>query len=194
MILSPISIAFLAFSMSADACAAAAARGAATRPTFLVALRTGLVFGVIEAFTPLAGWAAGRAAGRYVADYDHWIALILLAAVGGRMAVEALAKLRRRKRVESVAPTGGGILRLVATAVATSIDAAAVGVTLAFAGVDILLVAAAIGLTTFLLTTAGQLAGRLAGEKFGPRIELAGGLGLVGIGASIFLAHGGLSG
>ena len=78
--MTPASIAILSFSMSADACAAAMARGAATRPTFPAALRNGLVFGVIEALTPLLGWAVGLAASAYIAAVDHWVAFVLLSA------------------------------------------------------------------------------------------------------------------
>ena len=89
--MSPIAILILAFSMSADAFAAAIARGAATRPTPLQALRGALVFGGVEAVTPLIGWAIGLAASAYVAAIDHWIAFILLAGVGAHMIRAALS-------------------------------------------------------------------------------------------------------
>ena len=91
--MTPASIAILAFSMSADACAAAMARGASTRPTLPMAIRSGLVFGIIEAITPLLGWTVGLAASGYIAAIDHWVAFLLLGAVGGKMSSESVRRL-----------------------------------------------------------------------------------------------------
>lgn len=184
----PFSIAVLAFSMSADACAAAMARGAATRPRFWSAIRCGAVFGTIEAITPILGWVIGLAASRYIAAVDHWIAFILLGVVGGKMAFESIRRLGKPVEDEEPVRTGG-LLSLVLTAVATSIDAAAVGVTLALVSVNIVSVALAIGAATFTMATAGLLVGRAVGARFGPIVELIGGLGLVAIGVGILLEH-----
>jgi putative Mn2+ efflux pump MntP len=86
-------------------------------------------------------------------------------------------------------PRRAGALALVATAIGTSIDAAAVGVGLAFIGVNIWVVAASIGLSTFILTTVGMLIGKAVGAKFGKRAELLGGLALIGIGCVILVEH-----
>jgi putative Mn2+ efflux pump MntP len=186
--MTPVSIAVLAFSMSADACAAAMARGAATRPGFLAAVRGGLVFGSIETLTPLIGWALGLAASGYIAAIDHWVAFTLLGIVGWKMAIEAVARIGKA-RAEVEQPRRSGLLSLVLTAFATSIDAAAVGVTLALVNVNIVSVALAIGATTFTLATAGLMVGRSFGARFGPIIELIGGLGLFAIGTAILLEH-----
>jgi putative Mn2+ efflux pump MntP len=79
--------------MSADACAAAMARGASTKPRLSSAIRSGLVFGMIEALTPFLGRAAGRAASGFIAAIDHWVAFILLGIVGGKMAIESVVRL-----------------------------------------------------------------------------------------------------
>lgn len=191
--MTPAAIAVLAFSMSADACAAAMARGAATRPRFWAAVRSGAVFGAIEAITPLLGWVLGVAAASYVAAVDHWVAFGLLGAVGGRMVVESLRRLKEPTAAEDE-PASGGLASLVLTAIATSIDAAAVGVTLALVNVNIVAVALAIGATTFLLATTGLLIGRAIGTRFGPLVELFGGLGLIAIGLGILLEHTGYIG
>jgi manganese efflux pump family protein len=185
--MTPFSVAVLAFSMSADACAAAVARGAARRPSWPQAIRAGLVFGAIETITPILGWILGLAAAGFVASVDHWIAFLLLGAVGGKMIVEAI----RRKAGDETADErpGGHRLGLVATAIGTSIDAAAVGVTLAFLNANILLIAAAIGLATFSLATLGMVLGRALGTRFGSVVELLGGVGLVAIGTKILLEH-----
>ena len=191
--MTPASIAILSFSMSADACAAAMARGAATRPSLPSALRNGLVFGVIEALTPLLGWAVGLAASAYIAAVDHWVAFALLGVVGGKMVIESLGRFGSDPG-DSASASKAGFAALVVTAIATSIDAAAVGVTLALVEANIVLIALAIGATTFLLTTGGQLVGRAAGARFGPAVELIGGVGLIGIGTKILLDHTGLLG
>ena len=124
--MSPLAVAVLAFSMSIDAFIAALSRGAATQgATFGAALRTGMVFGAVETLTPIAGWALGVAAGRYVAAVDHWIAFGLLAAVGGRMIFHAVT---RSDETPPPRPRGAAITVLLATAVGSSLDAMAVGV------------------------------------------------------------------
>jgi putative Mn2+ efflux pump MntP len=179
--------------MSADACAAAMARGAATRPRFSAAVKGGLVFGGIEMLSPLLGWTLGLAASSYIAAIDHWVAFVLLGIVGWKMAIEAVARIGKSDSKQDL-PRQGGRLTLVVTAFATSIDAAAVGVTLALVNVNIVSVALAIGATTFTLATAGLMIGRSFGARFGPIIELIGGLGLFVIGTGILLEHTGVIG
>lgn len=186
--MTPTSIVILAFSMSADAFAAALARGASLRPTVGGAFRGGLVFGAIESATPLLGWAIGLASRAYVAAVDHWIAFALLVLVGGKMVVDGAGRIRTGEQ-EAERPAGSGLSGLVLTAIATSVDAAAVGVTLALVDADIVIVALAIGATTFFLATTGLLVGRVAGRRFGPGVEMAGGLGLIAIGARILVDH-----
>jgi putative Mn2+ efflux pump MntP len=175
----------LAFSMSADAFAAALGKGAALqRPRLREALRTGVVFGIIEAITPVMGWAAGLAASSYITAIDHWIAFGLLAAIGGKMIWESARPSDGRHK-----PERHSLKILVATAIGTSIDAMAVGVTLAFIDGDIVATALAIGCATFWMATAGILIGRFIGEKFGRIAEAIGGLGLIVIGAKILIEH-----
>lgn len=186
--MSPAAIAILAIGMSIDAFIASIGRGARLRQArFLEALRTGLVFGAIETLTPVIGWTLGLAASRYVAAVDHWIAFLLLAFVGGRMVVHAM----RAPSVEAdtAAQPEHGLATLLATAIGTSIDAMAVGVSLAFLEVNIAVVAAAIGLATFLMSTGGMLMGRFVGARFGRWAEIAGGLALIGLGLSILHTH-----
>lgn len=190
--MTPFSIAVLALSMSADACAAAIGRGAVHRPSLPVALRTGLVFGTVEAITPLIGWSFGLAASSFVTEIDHWIAFVLLAGVGGKMAIEGLS--RERAAEADAAPAGTGRLALVATAIGTSIDAAAVGVTLALLNANILVIALAIGCATFTLATIGLLIGRAVGARFGGIVEVLGGMALVILGVKILAEHTGFLG
>ncbi|WP_312526965.1 manganese efflux pump MntP family protein [Paracoccus sp. (in: a-proteobacteria)] len=182
--MSPIAIGFLAVSMSVDAFVASLGQGAtAKRPNFSHALRTGVLFGVIEALTPLIGWALGVAASQYVQAFDHWIAFTLLGAVGLRMVLQAL-------RAHDDAPQGRGSLwALIATAIGTSIDAMVVGVSLAFLDVNILLIALAIGLATMTMSTTGVLAGRFLGNRLGRIVEVFGGLALIVFGTTILIEH-----
>lgn len=183
--MTPVTIAVLAVSMSVDAFAVSVGRGAAIgRPRFSETLRTGAVFGVVEAITPVIGWAAGVAASRVVEAVDHWIAFALLAAVGLHMLFSALAK-----KEQDQAPVGRSVTVLVATAIGTSLDAMAVGVSLAFLDVNILVIAVAIGLATFLMSSGGMMVGRLIGERFGRVAEAVAGVALVGLGASILVEH-----
>ena len=177
----------LALAMSTDAFAAAVGKGIALeRPHWPEALRTGLIFGVIEASTPVVGWLVGSAAAVYVTAWDHWIAFALLGLLGVRMII---AGLRADEAVETAKPDRHSFWLLAATGLATSIDAMAVGVGLAFLDVDILPVAATIGLTTFLLVSVGVMLGRVLGAVAGRRAEVLGGLLLIGIGSAILFEH-----
>ena len=182
--MTPITIGILAVSMSIDAFVACIGKGAAQGRTGVgQALRTGAIFGAVEAIAPLIGWGAGVAANRYVEAVDHWIAFALLSAVGLHMLFQALS------RDSEAAPAPSSLWYTVLTAVGTSIDAMAVGVSLAFLQVNILVIAIIIGLTTMTLSTSGLLAGRLLGRRFGRVAEMLGGVALIGLGGSILLRH-----
>lgn len=185
--MTPGAIALLSMSMSTDAFAAAVGRGASNRLSFLKAVRAGAVFGVIEALTPIIGWALGIVAASFVQQVDHWIAFALLSIVGGKMVIDAA-----RRGEDSAAPARSGAMALIATAIGTSLDAAAIGVGLAFIGANIWIIAASIGFTTFVFTTAGMLIGSVVGVRFGKWAEVVGGLTLIGIGTAILIEHLGL--
>lgn len=185
--MSPVSIAVLAIGMSVDALIAALGRGASPiRPTLSQAVRTGLVFGIVEMLTPIIGWALGVAASQYIQAIDHWVAFILLAAVGGRMTFHAISRKALVQEEKMISPSAFGLL---ATAIGTSLDAMAVGVSLAFLNVNIFVIAAAIGLATMVMSTGGVLAGRYLGAKFGRYAEIVGGVALIGLGAKILFDH-----
>lgn len=182
--MSPIAIVVLAFSLSVDAFAVSVGRGAALgRPPVREALRTGAVFGFVEALTPLIGWAAGVAASALVVQVDHWIAFVLLAGVGAHMIWEAVMGGGVKSEKSSSLPV------LIATAIGTSLDSMAVGVSLAFLQVNILVMAAAIGSATFLMSSGGMLVGRLIGVRFGRGAEIVAGLALFGLGGMILYQH-----
>jgi manganese efflux pump family protein len=184
--MSPAAITVLALSMSIDALLASVGRGAGLRgPHFSEAIRTGVIFGFVEMLTPVIGWTAGIAASAYVQAVDHWIAFALLAAVGGRMVLHAF----RKSDVGPPAEPNRSVTAVFATAIGTSIDAMAVGVSLAFLDVNIIVIAAAIGLATCIMSTGGIMMGGLIGTRFGRWAEIVGGVALVGLGFSILFNH-----
>jgi manganese efflux pump family protein len=186
--MSLLSIFLVGFAMSADAFAAAIGKGAAMqRPRLPDALRAGVIFGVIEALTPVIGWALGLAAAAYVTAWDHWIAFVLLAALGTRMVLAGFQKDAPEEAERASRPHG--FWNLAATGFATSIDAMAVGVGLAFLDVNIVLVASVIGVCTFVMVTTGVMLGRVLGAMAGKRAEILGGLILIVIGSVILYEH-----
>lgn len=183
-----ISILLLGLAMSTDAFAAALGKGAGmAKPRWREALRIGLIFGVVEALTPIIGWLLGSAASRFIEAWDHWIAFGLLSALGLRMIYKAT--MESEEDEDSKFTANSGLLLVAITGLATSIDAMAVGVGLAFVEVNILVVAAVIGLCTCTLVTLGVMAGRALGKLIGKRAELAGGVVLIAVGALVLYEH-----
>ncbi|HEL9910674.1 TPA: manganese efflux pump MntP [Klebsiella pneumoniae] len=177
----------LAFGMSMDAFAASIGKGATLhKPKFSEAVRTGLIFGAIETLTPLVGWGLGMLASQFILEWNHWIAFILLVFLGGRMIVEGF---RGDSDEACEAPHRHGFWLLVTTAFATSLDAMAVGVGLAFLQVSIVTTALAIGCATFIMSTLGMMVGRFIGPLLGKRAEILGGIVLIGIGSEIIWSH-----
>lgn len=171
----------LALALSMDAFAAALSQGAAGAGHG-AALRIGAAFGFAQGAMPLLGWGLGVAFAGVLEAVDHWIALILLSALGLKMLREAFS-------ADAGAPRQFAGWGLFTCAVATSIDAAAAGLTLPTLGVPILLAVVTIGATTAILSYGGVLAGRAASQWLGRYAEIAGGLILIGIGVKIFIEH-----
>ena len=185
--MTPVTLIFLAISMSADAFAASISKGAELKkPTFHHAIGIGLVFGVIEAITPLLGWVAGVASQRFVQAWDHWVAFTLLSAIGLHM---IYAGLKKEDKIEYRKQT---LWLLILTAIATSIDAMAVGASLAFIDADIIVTSLAIGLATTVMASIGTLLGHKFGQFVGHWAELIGGVVLIGIGAMVLIQHTGI--
>lgn len=170
-----------------DAMAVSAARGLATekitpRHVFLVAG----FFGGFQALMPLIGWFAGQRVGPLVQAWDHWIAFVLLGGIGGKMLWEARA-------TDGDEAKGSidlfGLKIMLVLAIATSIDALAVGFTLPMLHAPLLLSIATIGVTTAALSAIGLFAGRHFGALLGKRLDIAGGLVLIGLGTKILWEH-----
>lgn len=181
-----VSILLIGLAMSTDAFAAALGKGAAMcGPRWSEAVRIGLIFGAVEAITPIIGWHLGAAASRYIEAWDHWIAFGLLGALGLHMIYKAFTG----HDAGNTAAARTGLMAVALTGLATSIDALAVGVGLAFVEVNIILVASVIGLCTLIMVTLGVMAGRALGSLLGRRAEMAGGIVLIMVGATILHDH-----
>jgi len=183
--LSITTIIFIAVGLAMDAFAVSVASGlAATRLRVRHALGMALSFGVFQALMPVAGWLLGFGFREEIASVDHWLAFVLLAAVGGKMIYEAF------KLEEAENPRNPmSISVLLVLSVATSIDALAVGLSLTFIKVPIATPALIIGAVTFALSYAGVYIGERFGHFFEKKIEVAGGLILIIIGLRILIEH-----
>lgn len=175
----------IAVALAMDAFAVALAAGAVIEPlTGRHVFRLGFHFGFFQAMMPVIGWLAGVTIQPWISAYDHWVAFALLAFVGGNMIREALKDEDQREPAD---PSRG--MTLVMLSIATSIDALAVGLSLAVIGVDIALPALVIGLVAGILTVIGLFLGRRVGTIWGKRVEIFGGVVLLAIGVKIVLEH-----
>lgn len=175
----------IAVGLSMDAFAVAICKGLKMpklnyRQAFIIAL----FFGGFQAGMPLLGWFLSRNFQVYITDVDHWIAFVLLAVIGGKMIYESF-------KDEEDTDGGFDVSELFFLAVATSIDALAVGITFAFIKpvIGIFSSVGIIGITTFLFSLAGVGIGHKFGAKFEKKAELAGGIILVLIGLKVLLEH-----
>lgn len=179
----------LGLSLSVDAFAAAVGKGANVKHArWNDALRIGAVFGFFEAITPVVGWMLGLALSTWIAAVDHWIAFALLCGIGGNM-IRLAMKDEPEAEVEQPKAVGRGALGLIGTALATSIDATAVGVSLGVMQVNILSACLVIGAVTTVMATAGVMLGRHASVWIGRYAEICGGIALMLIGCSILYTH-----
>lgn len=178
------SVFLIAFSLALDAFAVSVSCGISVRGfSWRQALEMGCWFGAFQFIMPLIGWFLGSRVSVYIKAFDYLVAFLLLTLIGGRMILEAV------KGEEDAAVTALTVGRLAALAVATSIDALAVGVPMAFMEIDILSAAAVIGLVAFALSVLGGLLGRQLGVLFRRRATIAGGLVLIGIGVKMLIQH-----
>jgi putative Mn2+ efflux pump MntP len=180
-----ITILGIALALAMDAFAVALAAGTVIAPlTGRHLFRFGFHFGLFQLLMPIIGWLAGMTVQKWISAYDHWIAFVLLAIVGGRMIWAAFDEQNDNAASD---PTRG--MTMVMLAVATSIDALAVGLSLAMLHVSIWWPATVIGVVAGVLTVIGMLLGRRLGTIWGKRVEICGGLILCAIGLKILLEH-----
>ena len=185
--MSLIELFILAVGLSMDAFAVAICTGLTMpRATVKKALIVGLYFGIFQAGMPVIGYYVANLFADKITAYDHWIAFALLCVLGGKMIWESFKKEEccGEQQEASLGPK-----KMLPLAIATSIDALAVGVSFAFLRVSIVPAVSLIGATTLALSMAGVKIGNVFGQKFKSKAELAGGIILVLIGAKILLEH-----
>ena len=185
-----LTLTIIAIGLAGDACAVSVCKGLATPKLKLRhMLITGLWFGGFQALMPIIGYIPvrllGPAIGEYITVIDHWVAFVVLAFLGGKMVLEALKGGDEDECVDcSFAPRA-----MIGLAIATSIDALAVGVTFALGDMDIILGAVLIGVITFIISALGVKVGNAFGIKFKKYASLAGGVILFLVGAKILVEH-----
>ncbi len=180
-----LSIIITAFALSMDALAVSICNGLMIKKLlFRSALRIAVFFGAFQAIMPVLGWAAGYTFREMICAFDHWIAFGLLSFIGIKMIAESRCEKSKKKPKDCRhLPT------LLVMSVATSIDALAVGISLAFLKVSIIRPVVIIGLVTFAVCLGGVYLGNRSGRFFGDKFELAGGIILIGIGIKIAVEH-----
>ena len=180
----------LAFGLAMDATAVSAARGLAQKrrpgdptPRASEVVILPLLFGGFQSGMAALGWLAGVWVGPYITAWDHWVAFGLLVAIGGKMLVEAW------RSDDGTPPAPGTLLLYLGLAVATSIDAAAAGITLPLVPAPPWLSLVLIGTITAACSLAGHALGRFAGKRFGARLAMLGGVVLIAIGVELLVQH-----
>ena len=171
--------------LSMDAFAVAICQGLSmTRIKWGHALTVGLYFGGFQALMPLLGWVLGSQFSGYIQQYDHWVAFVLLSFIGGNMLKEGFSK------DTETTDSSFGVSAMAVLAVATSIDALAVGITFALLpDVNIIAAVCFIGAITFIISGIGLKVGNVFGLKYKNKAEIAGGIILILIGIKILLEH-----
>lgn len=148
------------------------------------ALRIAFSFGLFQAVMPVIGWFAGSKMQHLISNFDHWIAFILLCAIGGKMIYESRKIEEEENEAKSLKTSS-----LLILSVATSIDALAVGLSISFLKIAIATPAIIIGVTAFMVSLIGTFIGKKLGHFFESKIEILGGLILIGIGIKILIQH-----
>lgn len=180
-----IEILLLGISLSMDAFAVSICKGLSMKKiNWKKAVIIGVYFGIFQALMPTIGYFLGSAFESFVTSIDHWIAFILLTLIGGNMIKEAFGKDEKENCNDSV-----DFKTMIVLAIATSIDALAVGITFAFLDVNLPLAVSIIGLTTFIISLIGVKIGNKFGNKYEQKAQIVGGVVLLLIGLKILLEH-----
>ena len=184
-----IELFLLGVGLSMDAFAVSVCKGLGMRKlNKKQALIIGLYFGGFQALMPFVAWLLGSQFQKYITSIDHWIAFILLGFIGGKMMIEAVREWNEEEVVDVMdAPIDHK--NMLVLAVATSIDALAVGITFAFLGTPIVEAITIIGITTMVISIAGVVVGNFFGSRYKSKAEFIGGLILVLLGLKILLEH-----
>ena len=180
-----LEIILIAFSLSMDAFAVSIVLGLSLeKPRIKEIVLPGIYFGSFQAFMPLIGYFSGILFADRIKDFDHWIVFLLLGIIGGKMIKDSLSK-----KEENINKNAYRFLRMLILAVATSIDAMAIGVTFALFKVNILVAVTIIGFFTFFISMIGVTIGNRFGIKYKSKAELIGGCVLILLGIKVLFEH-----
>ena len=180
-----LDIFLISLSLAMDCFAVSIAGGATVnKPKYIDALKVGLFFGLFQAIMPLIGWFIGYSFKSLIDNIDHWIAFALLAAIGIKMLYDALKKniVERRNNITKI-PT------LLILSIATSTDALVIGISLSLLNISLYLSVLIIGLSAFSFSVIGYFLGNKIGKIIGNKVEIVGGVVLIGIGLKILIEH-----
>jgi len=180
-----LSILFIAVGLSMDAFAVSISSGLAIkklkiRHAFLIAS----FFGLFQAIMPILGWLSGVKVRNFISSFDHWLAFLILSIIGGKMIYEATKLEEAAQKTDPL-----NIYLLFLLAIATSLDALAVGLSFALLNIKVIIPAVIIGITTFLFSLSGVFIGKKFGHFFEKKIEIIGGIILICIGIKILSEH-----
>jgi len=176
---------FIAVALAMDSFAVSISTGSVLKQFHFKAMgKISFLFALFQGAMPVIGWYAGESFEEYIRDYDHWVAFILLTLIGGKMIYEALGSKEETSYLDPYS-----FRKMATLAIATSIDAFAIGISFSILNIDIVFPAIIIGIITFLFSFGGLTIGIKLGKAFGSKVELIGGLILIFIGVKILLEH-----
>ena len=179
-----VELIILSVGLAMDAFAVSICKGLAMKKMkWKNAIIIGLYFGIFQAIMPLIGYLLGVSFQSAITSIDHWVAFVLLVGIGANMIREAISK-EKEEANDSIK-----IKDMLILAIATSIDALAIGITFAFLEVNITLAVSLIGIITFIISVIGVEIGNIFGDKYERKAELAGGIILIGLGIKILIEH-----
>lgn len=179
-----VELIILSVGLAMDAFAVSICKGLAMKKMkWKNAIIIGLYFGIFQAIMPLIGYLLGVKFQSAITSIDHWIAFVLLVGIGANMIREAMSK-EKEEANDSIK-----VKDMLILAIATSIDALAIGITFAFLEVNITLAVSLIGIITFIISVIGVKIGNIFGDKYEKKAELAGGIILIGLGIKILIEH-----
>jgi len=178
-------IILIAVGLSMDAFAVSITLGLSVeKPKAKEIITPGVFFGFFQALMPIIGYFAGINFAGKIQEFEHWVAFVLLGIIGGNMIRESLSKKEEKANEDSFQ-----FIKMLVLAIATSIDALAIGVTFAFFKINIFKAAIIIGSITFIISMAGVKIGNIFGTKFKSKAEFIGGAVLVLLGIKIVIEH-----
>ena len=179
-----VELIILSVGLAMDAFAVSICKGLAMKKMkWKNAIIIGLYFGIFQAIMPLIGYLLGVRFQSAITSIDHWVAFVLLVGIGANMIREAMSK-EKEEASDSIK-----VKDMLILAIATSIDALAIGITFAFLEVNITLAVSLIGIITFIISVIGVKIGNIFGDKYEKKAELAGGIILIGLGIKILIEH-----